>query len=117
VSVAPRLFFDEDAMNRKVMRALESRGIDVASPLEAGTVGQSDAEQLAYATAEHRLLYSFNVADFFRLHGEWQRAGRHHAGIVVASRQRYSVGEQVRRLGALLFHRLPEQMCDQFMFL
>ena len=115
--MAPRLFFDEDAMNRKVMRALESRGIDVASPLEAGTVGRSDAEQLAWASAEQRLLYSFNVADFFRLHGEWQAAGRHHAGIVVASRQRYSVGEQIRRLGAILANRSPDQLRDQFVFL
>jgi hypothetical protein len=63
------------------------------------------------------VLYSFNLADVFRLHGEWQATGRHHAGIVVASRQRYSVGEQIRRLGALLGDRPLDQFRDRFTFL
>jgi hypothetical protein len=42
-------------------------------------------------------LYTFNVSDFYRLHKAWAGAGREHAGMILASQQRFSVGEQLRR--------------------
>jgi Tfp pilus assembly protein PilZ len=45
------------------------------------------------------------------------KAGRHHAGIVIGSQQRYSVGEQLRRLLRLLDRNTAETMCDRVEFL
>lgn len=47
-------------------------------------------------------LYTFNVSDFYRLHTEWIGAGREHAGVILAPQQRFSVGEQLRRILLLL---------------
>ena len=68
--VAPRLYLDEDAMNHRVVRGLLARQIDVLTPLEAQTVGTDDAAQLAFAAQQGRVLYTFNVGDFCRLHAE-----------------------------------------------
>jgi hypothetical protein len=53
---------------------------------------------VAFAAERGFVLYTFNVSDFYRLHTEWVAAGREHAGIVLATQQRYSVGEQLRRI-------------------
>jgi hypothetical protein len=49
--------------------------------------------QLAYAAAQGRAIYSFNVGDFCRLHSQWLAEGKSHAGIILAQ-QDFSVGEQ-----------------------
>jgi Tfp pilus assembly protein PilZ len=62
-------------------------------------LGYSDAEQLAWATTQGRVLYSFNVKDFCRLHAQiLAEDNNHHTGIVVVPRQSYSIGDQVRGL-------------------
>ena len=38
-------------------------------------------------------ILTFNVADFARLHSQWVRLGRHHAGIT-----QVPIGELIRRL-------------------
>ena len=58
----------------------------------------SDEEQLEHAASEARVLFSFNASDFQRIHTELVSEGKSHAGIILAPQQRYSVGEQVRRL-------------------
>lgn len=92
-----RLFLDEDATFRSLIRALVARGLDVSNAIDAGRAGLSDAEQLEHATSEGRILYSFNIGDYHRLHTEWLEAGRSHAGLILVPQQRYSVGEQMRR--------------------
>jgi predicted nuclease of predicted toxin-antitoxin system len=72
-----RLFADEDFDHRVVAR-LRALGHDVVTVMEAGRRGASDEEQLAHATAEGRVLITFNRADFHALH----RRGIAHAGII-----------------------------------
>lgn len=96
--MALRLYFDEDSMNRALTRALVARGIDVANAVDAGLAGQPDEAQLEFAAADRRVLYSFNVGDFHRLHVHWLAAGRAHAGLVLVPQQTFSIGEQMRRL-------------------
>src|SRR4029079_9352498 len=55
-------------------------------------------------------LYSFNVGDFMALHKAFMSASREHAGIVLSQQQRYSVGEQMRRLIRLTQVRSSESM-------
>jgi hypothetical protein len=86
--VAFPLYFDEDSVNRALIRALRARGMDVTNAVDAGHVGTSDLEQLEHATAEGRVLFTYNVGDFFNLHTRLLREGRSHAGMILAPQQR-----------------------------
>jgi len=92
------LFFDEDSMDKDLVFALRARGIDAETALEANMIARSDQEQLDHAASQNRVLCSFNVADFFRIHSEWVHSGENHAGIILSMQQQYSIGEQMRRL-------------------
>jgi hypothetical protein len=109
-----RLYLDEDSMRQALVVALRARGLDVQTALEAGLTARSDEEHLSHAATEHRVLYSFNVGDFFAIHTAWQTSAREHFGIV---QQRYSVGEQMRRLLRLVAARPMEQMKNRLEFL
>jgi uncharacterized protein with PIN domain len=115
--VTIRLYIDEDAMDRDLLRALRARGVDVVAANEVGMVHRPDEEHLAYAASEGRVIYTFNVGDFCRLHGEWMAAGQDHAGIIVARQQSYSVGEQMRRVLNLMAARSADDMRNRLEFL
>ncbi len=93
-----RLYVDEDAMARTLVQGLRARGVDLITVLDAGMSEQDDSAQLEHAAAQGRVLYTFNVGHFYQLHSEYLAQGKNHAGIIVVHRQRYSVGEQIRRL-------------------
>jgi hypothetical protein len=112
-----RLYLDEDTMDRELIRALRARGIDVESVFEADRMGYSDLEQLEYAAARGRVLYSSNIGDFYRLHWEYVEAKRSHSGIILVPQQRYSVGEQLRRILNLALSLPAEEMKDRLEFL
>jgi len=112
-----RLYFDEDSMRHSLAEALRLRHLDVATPLEAGTLAYSDDQQLEWAASQQRVLFSYNCSDFCRLHGEFLGAGRHHAGIIVTQQTRFSVGEQLRCILRLVAARSAEDMRDQLEFL
>ena len=76
------LYFDEDSMQRSLVRALRARGVDVITALDAGMIEREDAEHLDYATEQGRVLCSFNVGDFYRLHSDYLAQGKPHAGII-----------------------------------
>jgi hypothetical protein len=99
------------------VRGLRVRGVDVLTVDEAGLAGEPDEAQLAFASQEARVLYTFNAGDFCNLHAEFMTQGRDHAGIVVVVRQRYSVGEQIRRLARLSLSRSMEEMRNTLLFL
>lgn len=112
-----RLYFDADSMERAVVSGLRARGIDATSALEVGMADSSDEEQLEFARTEGRVLSSFNVADFQRIHTQYLSQGETHAGIILAAQQRYSVGERIRRLQKLIAARSAEEMNDRLEFL
>ncbi len=93
-----KLYIDEDAMHSRLVAALRSRGVHVITVLDSGLAEKTDDEQLAFATRNECVLYSFNVSDFHRLHTQWIAAGREHAGMILAPQQRFSIGEQLRRI-------------------
>ena len=72
-----RLYLDEDSMDHDLVEALRLRGVDVATPAEVGMIEQPDEAHLARAAAEGRVLYSFNIQDFYRLHTDYLSAGQH----------------------------------------
>jgi hypothetical protein len=93
-----KLYIDEDAMHGRLVAALRSRGVPVFTVLDTGLTEKTDEEQLVMATERGCVLYTFNVSDFHRLHTKWAGAGRQHAGMILAPQQRFSVGEQLRRI-------------------
>jgi len=93
-----RIFTDEH-IPADLARAVTNRGYDVESCQDAGRANQeiSDEEQLAYSARHGRAILTFDRTDFLRLEGEWKRAGREHAGIVIAVNVR-EIGELLRRV-------------------
>ena len=112
-----RLYFDEDSMRRALVEGLRARDVDVVTALDSGMIDRDDEEHLAYATTQGCVLFSFNVQDFYRLHTAYLAEGKSHAGIVLARQQRYSVGEQMRRLLRLVAAKSAEEMKGQVEFL
>ena len=58
---------------------------------------------------------TFNVGDLVWLHGEWLRAARHHAGIIVSAQR--PLGETLRRVLNLAAALDSDQMRDRLEFL
>lgn len=84
--------------------------------MEAGMAGRADEQQLEWAAANARVVYSFNRGDFYGLHTVWLEASRTHSGIIL-SRQGLSVGEQMRRLLRLVNRLTAEDMQNRVEFL
>lgn len=112
-----RLYLDEDAMQQALVKALRVRGVDVMTALEAGMIERPDREHLEYATSQGRVLCTFNVGHFYQLPTEYLQGGLSHAGIVLLPRQRYTLGEQLRRLLKLVATESAESMRDRDEFL
>ncbi len=112
-----RLYLDEDSMDQDLVQALRVRGVDLMTPQEAGMLAREDREQLDYATDQGRVLYSFNVGHFYQLHTTYLTTGKTHAGIILSPQQRYSAGEQMRRLLKLIAMKRAEDMQNQVEFL
>lgn len=80
-------------------------------------VNRSDEDHLQHATRDGRVLYSFNIRDYSLLHDRWLAGGKAHAGIVLARQQRYSIGEQLRRLLQLLNVKSAQEMMSSLEYL
>jgi predicted nuclease of predicted toxin-antitoxin system len=115
--VTIRLYFDEDSMQCSLVRALRARGVDVITALDAGMIEREDAQHLDYATEQGRVLCSFNVGDFYRLHSDYLAQGKLHAGIILMRQRYYSVGEQMRRLLTLMASKSADEMKNWVEFL
>jgi len=115
--VTIRLYLDEDSMDKALVQALRARSVDVTTALEAGMIERDDQEHLDLATAQERVLYSFNVRDFYRLHANYRAEAKSHAGIVLARQQQYSVREQMHRLLRLMAATTADEMKNRVEFL
>jgi hypothetical protein len=113
----PRLYLDEDAMRNSLLFGLRARHVDVVTAFEAGMINRSDEDHLALAAESGRVLYTFNVGDYCLLHQTWISQQRRHAGIIVAPQQRYSVGEELRRLLRLIGTISAKEMQNRIEFL
>jgi hypothetical protein len=111
------VYVDADASEAAVVVGLRNRGIDVVTAIEVGMELATDDEHLDYATAEGRSIYSLNVRDFGRIHTERMIAAINHAGIIVIPRQRYSIGEKIRRLKTLISSNTAQGMCNRIEYL
>ncbi len=79
-----RLFLDAHSSGRRVAQALREHGHDVrAADEERALDGLDDADLLALAAGEDRILIAANVRDFLPIVREWAEAGRSHAGCIL----------------------------------
>lgn len=72
---------------------LRRHGIDVTTTPEAGLLSASDEQQMAFATADNRVIFTQDE-DFLRINA----TGIAHPGIVDCHQQKYSVGDLIRLL-------------------
>lgn len=114
---AIRLYFDVDSMERALIAALRARGVDALTAFEAGTATCTDSQHVAFAHTHSRVLFSFNVSDFGRIHSQLLAEGNAHSGIILAPQQRYSVGDRVRLLLKLLAAKTAEDMHNHVEYL
>lgn len=85
-----------------VVSGLRQHGIDVLTAQEAGRCGLPDLDQLAFATAQERVMVSFDP-DYLALHN----AGTFHAGIGWCSATKYRVGFLIQML--ILLHGVADR--------
>lgn len=111
------LYLDDDVESRALAQGLVERGFDVLRATDAGMRGRRDVDHLAFATSLGRVVYTANRGDFLRLHAEWIADGKTHSGIVIVAQQRYSTGEQIRRLQSLMAALSPGDMSRRVEFL
>jgi len=112
-----RLYIDEDSMSHALVRALRSRNVDVVTALEAGMIEREDRAHLMFATTQRRVLYTFNVRDFYALHSQSIARSESHSGLILVRQQQFSVGEQARRLFKLIATKSAQEMESRAEFL
>ena len=95
----PRLHLDADTSMKALCTALVSRGHDITRTPNAWMVRDaSDTEQLLGATAQGRVLFTFNTHDFPVLVQQYPQ----HGGLVLAAQQSWSVSQLIAALDCLL---------------
>ena len=94
---------------------LRTRGIDCLAAREAGTLGQSDPEQLTFASFHNRAIITFNIVDYLRLAVTWADEGREHAGIIVSDQ--LQLPELLRRVLRLIAHHQNQDLHNQVLWL
>ena len=84
----PRLHLDSDTSIRVLYQALIARGHDVTrTPTDWMPPDASDEQQLLGATAQGRLIFTFNIRDFQLLAAQHPQ----HAGLVLAAQRSWSL--------------------------
>lgn len=108
------LYLDED-VDVLVADLLRVRGFEASTTQEAGQVGSSDAEQLAYAVSQHRTLLTHNRDHFERLARQYSTTGQTHYGIIIAVRR--PAHEIARRLLIMLNHVTADEIENQLRYI
>ena len=77
----------DEQVDRAIAQGLKQRGIDVTTTPEVGLLGAADEEQLTFAIAQERVIFTHDE-DFLIL----------HSGIAYCHQNSRSIGEIVRGL-------------------
>ncbi|MGL5835923.1 MAG: DUF5615 family PIN-like protein [Waterburya sp.] len=111
------LYLDEDTIKGALVKALRNADLDVITVIDARMLGRSDEEQLIWSTKQKRVIYSFNIGDFCKLHRDYMIQGKTHTGIILAPQQQYGIGQQLTGLLKLVAANSAEDMMNQLIFL
>ena len=102
-----KLYLDED-VHKNIATALRLKGYNVISVHEVQKHSLSDCQQLEYAIAEGRAIFTFNVGDFNRLHKEHIESGKNHFGILLS--KQIPISETIKRLVKFLYAHSSEEI-------
>lgn len=111
------LYVDEDSIDEDFIKALRYRNVDVLTVTDVGMLHRSDEDQLDWARQNGRVIFSFNIRDFYRLHTNLIEQGFSHAGIILAPQQRYGIGDLMRGVLRLINTKSSAEMQGQLEFL
>ncbi len=109
-----RLYLDEH-VPVTLAPALTAHGVDCLTTQQAGRLGQSDEEQLAFATQNGRALLTFNRKDFLLLARQWHDDRRTHAGLILAPE--LPLSELLRRFRRFLRDHEHSDLTNQVLWL
>jgi len=102
----PRLHLDADTSNRALHDALLKRGHDVTrTPNDWMPLDATDETQLLRATANGRLIFTFNIGDFQALASLYPQ----HAGIVMAAQRSWTLSALIAALDRMLSETSSEE--------
>lgn len=107
------LYLDED-VDVLLADLVRARGFAAVTTAEAGQRGQSDAEQLTYATQNQMTLLTHNRVDFEQLAGERFTEEQSHAGLIIAVRR--PVYDLAQRVLVILNAVTADEMQDQIRY-
>jgi hypothetical protein len=95
----PRLHLDADTSLKALHAALVARGHDVTrTPNPWMPRDASDTAQLLGATAQGRVLFTFNVRDFPELAQQHPQ----HGGVLLAAQRRWTLSQLIAALNRVL---------------
>jgi predicted nuclease of predicted toxin-antitoxin system len=66
--LSQRIYLDDCAYAKELVRLLEAAGHQVTTPKQAGTSGKTDDVHFRYAAENNMMLLTKNPDDFFELH-------------------------------------------------
>lgn len=112
-----RFHLDDDCADWILIRTMRSAALDVTAPWDADLYGAADEEHLAFAVTNQRVLITSNVRDFMRLHTVTVADRGSHPGMIFVVQQRYSRGEQARRILRIAASLNPAEMENRYEFL
>jgi len=103
----PWLHLDADASRKDLYNALVAKGHDVTrTPAPGLALDASDEFQLLWASAQDRILFTFNIGDYLQL----AKRIPGHKGILLASQLSFSLKELI----ALLDRSLNQTDADDW---
>lgn len=109
-----KIYLDED-VHPFIAHAVRLRGYEALTTVEAGQRTAGDSDQIDFATSKGMALLTYNSRDFPRIHSDFVRSGRTHAGIIVATQD--DPRRNVRALLKLLAVRSAEDIRDILVYL
>jgi predicted nuclease of predicted toxin-antitoxin system len=113
VTIFAALYTDED-MSALVATLLRSRGLDITTVREQGTLGKTDKEQLEFATSLSRCILTHNRVDFERLHLHYIDENKQHFGIIVVPQK--NAYEVAQRIGILVSTLTAKEIMNQLLY-
>jgi predicted nuclease of predicted toxin-antitoxin system len=108
------LYLDED-VNVVLSHLVRARGFRVTTTQEAGHIGRTDAEQLAFATDRGKAILTHNRVDFEALARRYFEDKRSHSRIIIAVRRHPQ--ELAQRVLTLLNSLTADEMENQIRYI
>ena len=92
-----------------------AHGVNCLTTQQAGNLGLSDVQQLAFATTEGRALVTFNCKDFLPLVQQCQESSRTHAELILS--KELPVPELLRRFRRFLHQHQTDDLDNMVLWL